>query len=120
MNESSVVAIPLGPSGSKGVASIDAEDFQFLVKLGLSPNWHVSPSGHPTAAAHRAPGGRVTVSRVLLDAGEKQKVRFADGNPCNLQRSNLQLVEGGAARRRDRDYLTPENLRRKKHERGAI
>lgn len=112
-----VVVVPLGPNGSKGSASIEADDLQFLLKLGLSPTWNLSPNGHVTASAHRAPGGRVTVSRVLLDAGAKQTVRPIDGNPANLTRSNLQLVEGGSAVRRDRDFLTPENLRRKKKKR---
>lgn len=119
MSQSSVIAIPLGPNGSKGVAHIERDDWMFLLKLGLSPNWYLSPSGHPTVAAHRAKGGRVTVSRVLLDAGPRQTVRFVDGNPRNLRRENLQLCDNGSATRRDRDFLTPENLRRRKKQREA-
>jgi hypothetical protein len=51
---------------------------------------------------------------VLVDAGPGQQVKHKDGNPRNLRRGNLELVEGGNAIRRDRALLTPENLRRRK------
>jgi hypothetical protein len=110
--------IPLGRKADQ-FAEIEQSDFDFLIKLGVSPRWNVDAKGHPTVSASRASGARVTVARVLMDAGPGQMVKHTDGNPRNLRRGNLQLVEGGSAIRRDRALLTPENLRRRKRTAGV-
>lgn len=93
------------------------EDYEYLMGLGLSPAWNLSPKGYVSAPAYRAKGGQIGVARVLLDAGPGDLVRYYDGNPSNLRRENLSLAAGvGWSTRRDRDFLTPKN---RKHGRRA-
>lgn len=114
-----LILVPLGRD-TKAYAMIERGDYAFLVRLGLSPNWNLSAKGYPTAGATRATGGRVSVARVLMDAGPGQTVRYRDSNPRNLRRENLELVKGGHALRRDREHLTPESIQRSKKLREVV
>jgi hypothetical protein len=108
-----LVSIRLGRNGEKGEAIIDCDDFELLMGLGMSSTWNCLPAGYVLASAGRAKGGNVGVARVLLDCGPNQSVRYRDGNKFNLRRSNLELrLMSGASTRRDRDYLTPPEMRR--------
>lgn len=93
-------------------AEIYKEDFDFLVRLGLSPNWtrYTSKNFYVTAAARNTPSHRVLVARVLLDAGEGHVVRYADGNPMNLRRENLRLVASAKGKSRARSFVYAKNF----------
>lgn len=112
LEDGDIVIVPLGRQGSKH-AFIDKADYDYLMKLGLSTAWHESAGGYVAAVAHRARGNLINVARVLLNAGIGQYVRYVDGDPRNLRRSNLKLLKGGWAIRRDRAYLTPPERQRK-------
>jgi hypothetical protein len=107
-----VVSVPLGKAPFKR-ATMLAEDFDFLMKLGLSPAWNLA-RGYVTATAHLAPGGHIYVARVLLDASPGQSVQFIDGDPLNMRRANLKLVDNGGSVRRDRMFITPRSRQYKK------
>ena len=103
--ERALVRVPLGRSGLK-FAEIWRDDWDFVLKLGASPNWNcVGEHGHVTVCARGASGNHIAVGRILLDAGPGETVRYLDGNKFNLRRENLRLVSSGWACRRDRDYL---------------
>ncbi len=113
-NGSVLIRVPLkGSKGLKGYAEINKDDWDFLGKLGASTAWNLSAYGTVIAGAARAPGRNVRIGRVLLDAGPGQIVRYRDGNPLNLRRSNLYLDKGSALGR-DRLWLTPTESKRKK------
>jgi len=105
-----IVHVPLGRSGEKH-AEIWQDDWNFLLKLGTPGNWNcVGQDGHVTVCTPRASGNHLTVARILLNAGPGETVRFLDGVPWNLRRENLRLFKGGWACRRDRDYLSNQNI----------
>ena len=114
LNNSIVVQVKLGVNESKGMAELYQEDVDFLIRLGLSMTWGRLDRGYVTAPASRAKGGRIGVARVLLDAKPGENIKYLDGNPLNLRRENLRLMAGGWSTRRDRDLLTPPELRRKR------
>lgn len=101
-----LVGISLGPNSDKGIAIIERDDLDFLIRLGLSLSWSTSPQGSIVTSAHRAAGHKVSVARVLLDAMPGTMIRYRDKNPLNLRKDNLELVKG-YSKRRDRDFLTP-------------
>jgi hypothetical protein len=104
-HEEGILAIPLGPNGAKGEAYLLPEDFELLVKLGLSTQWNLNPLGYVTAPCARAPGANVSVARVLLDCGPGQRVSYLDGNKLNLRRENLKLKGGAYSFNRPRAFL---------------
>ncbi|MHA6690555.1 hypothetical protein [Devosia sp. A449] len=105
--------VPIGQFASKGVAVIDTEDLLMLEELGLSLAWNRnSRTGYVFAPAARAVGRSVQVARVLLDCGPGENVRYLNGDPTDLRRSNLSVNPEGNATRRDRDFLTPKAERR--------
>jgi|GEM_PF-1580426 len=105
-----VVAVPLGPRGRHGYAVLYEEDFSLLEYLGVSPNWNINGGGYVICNASGAPGGKVQVARVLLDAGQGQQVTFINHNKADLRRNNLRLVEG-YAQRRDREFIKPKEIK---------
>lgn len=100
--------------GKHGIrAELYKEDFDFLVKLGLSPNWACYQGGqgfYVTAAAKDTPSNRVLVARVLMDAAAGQIVRYRDSNPLNLRKDNLVLVAHAGPKSRARDHVRSKNL----------
>jgi len=103
--------VPLGRSDLK--AEMWKEDFGFLIKLGLSPNWssYKNETGnYVTASAVDTPSNRVLVARVLMDAAEGQVVRYADGNPLNMRRENLRLVHSAKGKTRARSFVYAKNF----------
>lgn len=90
------------------------DDYDFLVKLGLSPNWssyRVGGNGYyVTASASDTPSHRVLVARVLMDANAGEIVRYVDGNPLNLRRENLRLVSHKRGKSRARNFVHAKNF----------
>lgn len=87
-------------------ATIDPESLLHLVNLGLSSNWHANPNGYVLACAKG--GQKVSVARVIMDAGEGEHVEYVDGDPLNLNKSNLVKVRSRKGTKRDRDLLKEE------------
>lgn len=112
-NGQKLALVPLGRFGSKGYAVIESADLIMLEALGLSLAWNRNQlTGTVFAPAVKASGGNVQVARVLLDLGPGQIVRYENGDPTDLRRQNLSVVDGNAIRR-DRVYLTPRSQRRR-------
>ena len=104
--------VPLG--GEPGIyAEMWKDDFDFLIRLGLSPNWACYRGNvgfYVTASAVESPSNRVLVARVLLDADAGQMVRYADGNPLNMRRENLRVVANAKAKTRARAFIRSKNI----------
>lgn len=108
-----VALVPLGRTGTKGIAVILEDDLSLLESLGLSLRWNRNhSSGVVVAPAGGSSGGSVQVSRVLLDLGPGENVRYVNGDPTDLRRHNLDINPEGYAIRRDRDFLTPKEKRK--------
>lgn len=110
-----LILVPLNSKTNEHV-EIWNDDFELLMRLGLSRAWHRVRGGYVAAVAHLAKGSLIGVARVLLDAQPGQNVVHLDGNTLNLKRENLKLVNGGWSRRRDRDFITPTSRKRKTKE----
>lgn len=96
--------VPLGRSGTVA-ATIWKEDFDFLLKLGMSANWSKIGTSYVACNSGKAKGNKLQVARVLMDAGSGECIRYLDGNPFNLRRENLVVIASKRAFRRDRDLL---------------
>lgn len=108
-----VALVPLGREGEKGLALVDEDDLEMLTAIGLSLKWNRNlPTGVVIAPARRSSGCNVQVSRVILDCGPGENVRYRNGDPTDLRRENLEINRAGYAVRRDRDFLTPKDNRR--------
>lgn len=105
--------VPLGTHNKYAplrYAEIWRDDYDFLVKLGLSPNWccYRNPKTgkhYVSAVSGTFPSTRVLVARVLLDAHEGQRVEYLDGNTFNLRRENLKVASHGASKHRARNHV---------------
>lgn len=100
-----LVVIHLNKAGDK-ICSLWKSDYDFLIDdCGLNPNWLTNPD-RDNVLATSITSTRVGVARVLLDAKEGEVVKYRDGNPLNLKRENLLLVDAkNGGRRRDRDFI---------------
>lgn len=89
------------------IAEMWRDDYDFLVHtLKLNPNW-TSPYNRSNVLAIGITNSKISVARCLLDADVGQIVRYKDGNPLNLRRENLLLMDGDkrAGKRRDRNFI---------------
>lgn len=88
-------------------AKIYKDDYEELLELGVSASWSKGGVlGYVTAYCKGAPGNRVNIARVLMNAGAKETVRFIDGDRTNHLRENLVKMVDPKASRRARDFLT--------------
>ena len=94
------------PLRNKGEAILYREDFDRLLELGLSLSWNRLPNGYVTAPAYKAHGNSIQVARVIVDAGPGEQVKYVNGDLTDLRSSNLCLLKGGGASRRDRDFIS--------------
>lgn len=87
------------------VATVEAEDYDAFVRLGLSTRWLANADGKAGRVTVRftlppaRPGQRsnnASVARVIAEAGGSERVRHRDGNPLNLRKANLYLTCGFA------------------------
>lgn len=93
-SESLTITVPVSKDASHPEAVLSYNDYQHLVELGLSPNWHLS-GGNVCGYALKTNGDvKVPVARLLLRAMSGEKVRYHDGDRLNLRRGNLSLVDG--------------------------
>lgn len=92
-----IVHVPLA---SGQVATAEARDFKELMLSGLSDQWQMNRDGKRGANGEyhwyvRAAGGgtkMVMVARRILGDRGRTRVRYRDGNPLNLRRSNLYMA----------------------------
>lgn len=79
--------MPLARPGT--FATLNANDLRTLLALGVSANWYENRHGY---VAVNIPGtGPVPVARLVIGAGEKERVSYADGDKLNLQVENLTI-----------------------------
>jgi hypothetical protein len=72
-------------------AILDEEDLLLLMSLGVSPCWLLTSN---LVLAR----GKISVARLIVDAKAREKIKYVDGNSCNLRRSNLFITVGGSAK----------------------
>ena len=94
-----LVQVPLGRSGLE--ATVDYDDYQELLALGLSPNWCLTGGNVVT----RKDGNLLTVARIIVDAQPGEIVAYSDGDRTNLRRGNL-VLKSGYSINADRRLLT--------------
>jgi hypothetical protein len=87
MKRTPIVLVPLAKG--RGEALIDKADFDRLISLGISDQWHLN------ARAVRC-NRDLAVARLILRAGAGEHVRYRDGSPSNLRRANLYTAPGPA------------------------
>lgn len=70
-------------------AILNEEDFNLLISMGVSPCWLLTSN---LVLAR----GRISIARLIVDAKPREKIKYIDGDPCNLRRSNLFVTVGSA------------------------
>lgn len=81
--------------------TIDRDDFDRLVRLGLSLNWFLSGDGqgrYYVCVRHPRLGNIVPVAREIMRAGRGEVVRYRSRDRLDLRKSNLTRSEGAAKR----------------------
>jgi hypothetical protein len=86
------------------------EDLEELIKLGVKMQWKWQ-NGNVWS---QNSGQRLSIARLILDAGVGEQVLFLDRDPLNLLRENLIIAPGGGRyRARDQIVLTHSFLKDK-------
>src|SRR6516165_11704459 len=109
-----LVNVPLDDR-AKRYAILFEQDYQNLMDLGLTPRWRVKRDRGAIRVMvwNRNTGYEVAVARLVVGAGSKQSVTYANGNPLDLRASNL-VVGLGKGLRNDRNEIKPsKHLTRK-------
>lgn len=109
-NDKELCIVPLGPRQHK-VAMIYKEDYDFLMKLGVSQAWNTLNKGAYVYAAsfERGKASPVMIGRILMNAKEGQHVKYLDGDPTNLRRENMRLRYRSDVKRHDREIVMSQN-----------
>lgn len=99
----SIVSVPL--ANSDRYATLNEQDFNELVELGISPAWKQGADGLVQVSV---PGRtNLTVARLIADAS-KERVRYLNRDKNDLRRDNLVLDSHGLrAKLRARDLIAP-------------
>jgi hypothetical protein len=89
-------------------AILNEEDFNLLLSLGVSPCWLLTSN----LVLSR---GKISVARIIHDAKAGEKIKYIDGDPCNLRRSNLFITVGSAkydarANLKNKPKVVPEKI----------
>jgi hypothetical protein len=72
------------------VALIDEEDFNDLMNLDISMDWIL----HLGIVMVRRNGERISIARLIRNAGKGTKILYEDGNHLNLRKDNLVIATG--------------------------
>ena len=87
-----LVTVPL-PGGK--AAQIELADFNALMGKGYSDQWWLHSNGRDSAYVRTTRAGdackMVTVARLIIGGCDGTHIRYVDGNPLNLRRSNLKV-----------------------------
>lgn len=88
------------PLKNGGTAVVDVEDFERLVKGGLSPKWFLNGTGSHqyVRAPSTTKGGLVGVARLIAGAKEGEIVKYKNGDRTCLLRRNLEISKGFSRR----------------------
>ncbi len=93
-------------------ARIYKEDYEELMGLGVSELWCEGALNYVSCYCKGAPGNRIIIARALMDAGDKETVRYIDGDKTNLLKDNLVKMRDPKATRRARDFLKAKDAAR--------
>jgi hypothetical protein len=106
-NGNRIVQVPLDDEGMK-YAIVDEVVFQDLVDLGLSPIWRVKNDRNRDRVViwNRTTNQDTAIARVIMDAGRRQAVVHANGDPLDLRTNNL-VLGSGKGTRKDREDIKP-------------
>jgi hypothetical protein len=104
--------VPL-PNGDH--ATIYADDYARIIEGGASSNWQLNYNGSPRNnrgyVKAELPGRDLrTVARLVMQTRYAQQVKYRDGNPLNLRRSNLVVVSGGKAHKDCKDLPSTRDV----------
>ncbi len=116
-----VVRVPLAKE--RGVAVLHAEDFDELMRFGITARWYWNVASPGFAYVRCKPprnlncGTLLSVSRLIMEALPGMCVRYRDGDRLNLRRDNLYLAEDGRARGRERSVM--EQMRQRQGQAAA-
>ena len=88
---------------SKAKVLIDEEDFNDLMGLDISMDWILFEG----LVWVRRGDQRISIARLIRDAGKGTKIVYKDGNQLNLRRDNL-IIATGAGKASPKQQLIKE------------
>lgn len=77
-------------NGKVNHAILYQDDFNRLMQMGIDPRWNLT--SNQIFERGRA---RVSIARLVANAGKGDKVQYLDRDPCNLKTENLVISPGG-------------------------
>ncbi len=80
------------PLARGGYAVLDLEDMHAIAAARITWNWYANRHGYVVTNVPRQ--GVCSVARLIVGAGDGERVTFADGDKLNLRRANLRVNEG--------------------------
>ena len=108
-NGEQIVKVPL--VNSRRHAILYPNDFKLLLSLDVRPKWYYI-DGHVMVNVPKPEQnyrhGYCPISRLIMDAGPRQIVKYLNRNRLDLRRSNL-LLAVGQGKYRARELLKAEN-----------
>jgi hypothetical protein len=108
IHEDGICRVPIANYPNQFVTLYE-DDLEELFELGVDMNWKFSNG----TVWSQSGAKRISVARLICDAGENMSVLFVDRNPFNMLRENLVLAPGRAKyRARDRIDFSSNTLRR--------
>ncbi len=88
VTEPEELKVPL--KNNKRKVRILKSDFETLVSIGADPPWKL----HQNKVMKRKKGRNHSIPRLLLDARAGDRIKFIDGDTCNLNINNLVRCKG--------------------------
>ncbi len=103
-----VVLVPIKHSDL--CATVNEEDFDRMMEAGFSDQWWFEET-YPGCKYVRVTdpslaSNNLTISRLVVEAGARQIVKYRDGDRLNLRRENLYTLVGHAKRPASTNDLT--------------
>ncbi len=96
-----IVLVPIASQDQP--AKLFQEDFEALMKTGITDQWHYNNNGvdcsYVRCAVGRGTDKTMTVARLIMRPRAGVIIGYRDGNRLNLRRDNLELGTGRAKAR---------------------
>jgi hypothetical protein len=99
IHEDGVCKVPIFHQPAKFVTLYE-DDLEELIRLGINMQWKYG-NGNVWSQNN---GRKVSVARLILDAGTSEQIWFLDRDPLNLLRENM-IIGPGNGRYRARDHI---------------
>lgn len=109
--------VPIGDDGIKGHALLDTSDYVWLSKFCGNTLAFILKNGYVYV---KWKGEHKSVVRMILNARDCDRIKYAEGGPLDLRRSNVSKVEVKTPTVHTSTKMTERNRRKRRRARGVL